>query len=303
MTSLRLAWCAAVAAALSVGPAVGAQQMDPSPPASAVKLVFLHHSTGENWLRDAQQGDDTAGGLGAALAQNNYFVSDTNYGWGPFGIGDRTDIGNWWEWFRGDDSAEIMAAVYAESGQNCSYTRLEADPGGANEIVMFKSCFPNSNLGGSPSDPVPPIGDNPLRGQDSGSEHHTVANAKGIYLDLLTYFATRPDKLFVIICAPPLRPADTGTEQAANARALNDWLVDHLLDGYAGNNVAVFDFYTVLTSNGGSSDRQRPGRVHGQPPPLAERPDRARSRAGQRHFGLPQRGQPPLGGGRAEGHG
>ncbi len=33
---------------------------------------------------------------------------------------------------------------------------------------------------------------------------------------------------------------------------MNDWLVGHLLDGYAGNNVAVFDFYTVLTSNGGS---------------------------------------------------
>ena len=38
---------------------------------------------------------DDYGGLGLALGNNNYFVSDTNYGWGPNSIGDRTDILNW----------------------------------------------------------------------------------------------------------------------------------------------------------------------------------------------------------------
>ncbi len=46
------------------------------PLAQPVKLIFIHHSCGENWL------DDTNGGLGIALRDNNYFVSDTNYGWG-----------------------------------------------------------------------------------------------------------------------------------------------------------------------------------------------------------------------------
>ncbi len=245
-------WCVVVLAAACLAGPASLAQVDPSPPASPVKVVFLHHSMGENWLRDAQQGDDTAGGLGVALAQNNYFVSDMNYGWDLNGIGDRTDIGNWWEWFRGPDAATITAAVYADSGQNRSYTRLASDPGGENQIVVLTSCFPNSNLGGNPSDPIPAIGENALRGQDASSEYRTVANAKGIYLDLLNYFATRTDKLFVIICVPPLQEADTGPEQAANARALNDWLVNHLLDGYTGYNVAVFDFCTVLTSNSGS---------------------------------------------------
>jgi hypothetical protein len=53
-----------------------------------MRLIFIHHSTGENWLRDDY------GELGKALSENNYFVSDTNYGWGPEGIGDRTDIIN-----------------------------------------------------------------------------------------------------------------------------------------------------------------------------------------------------------------
>ena len=70
---------------------------DPNPPASPVKLIFIHHSSGENWLADDN------GVLGRSLRENNYYVSDTNYGWGPDGIGDNTDIGHWWDWFRGGE--------------------------------------------------------------------------------------------------------------------------------------------------------------------------------------------------------
>ena len=48
--------------------------------------MFIHHSTGENWLRDDY------GELGRNLDSSNYFVSDTNYGWGPDAIGDRPGI-------------------------------------------------------------------------------------------------------------------------------------------------------------------------------------------------------------------
>jgi hypothetical protein len=225
----------------------GAPNADnPDPPAAPVKLIFIHHSCGENWLAD---GD---GGLGITLRDNNYFVSDTNYGWGPDGIGDSTDIGHWWTWFRGPNSSTYLGALYAESDQHADYSRLTTDPGGANEIVMFKSCFPNSHLGGSPDD-VPTTGANPLRGQDawSGDDVHNVANAKGIYNDILAYFGTRQDKLFVVVTAPPLVANDTDASHAANARAFNDWLVNDWLDGYPHPNVAVFDFYNVLTSNGG----------------------------------------------------
>lgn len=217
---------------------------NPNPPVPPVKLIFIHHSTGENWLADDH------GRLGLTLRDNNYFVSDTNYGWGPDSIGDHTDIGYWWTWFAGPHRHTYTAALYTEYDQHSSYSRLATDPGGENEIIMFKSCFPNSHLGGNPTDP-PTTGDNPLRGQDAWSEHHTVANAKGIYNDILAYFATRQDKLFVVITAPPLVEGDSDAEHAANARAFNNWLVSDWLDGYPYNNVAVFDFYNVLTSNGG----------------------------------------------------
>jgi hypothetical protein len=106
-----------------------------------------------------------------------------------------------------------------------------ADPGGENQIIMFKSCFPNSNLAGEAADP-------PARGDGL-----TVGNAKAIYNELLKYFATRSDKLFVAITAPPVQDRS----HAANARAFNNWLVKQWLANYAGKNVAVFDFYNVLT--------------------------------------------------------
>ncbi len=211
------------------------------------KLIFIHHSTGENWLADDN------GGLGIALRDAGYYVSDTNYGWGPDGIGDRTDIGNWWEWFRGPESKTCLGALYSESGQNSEYSRLISDPGGENEIIMFKSCFPNSNLGGARDEAVPNISNNPLKSQSSDSEYHTIANAKGIYIDLLEYFKTRQNKLFIVVTAPPLGRNNTTPDAADNARSFNNWLKNEWLGEYEHDNVAVFDFYDVLTNFGDSN--------------------------------------------------
>ncbi len=72
-----------------------------------------------------------------------------------------------------------------------------------------------------------------------------MSNAKYVYNEILKYFASRPDKLFVVITAPPL----SSSSYSDNARAFNLWLVNDWLDenNYTLNNVAVFDFYNVLT--------------------------------------------------------
>jgi hypothetical protein len=213
------------------------QADDPNPPDHPIKLIFIHHSTGGNWLADPAQ-NELGGDLGRALMQNNYFVSATNYGWGPDSIGDATDIPNWLDWFRSDNSPRYLKALYTENDQNFgdfgSWPRLNADPGGENEIILFKSCFPNSELEGKPDDPPDPEG------------WLSVGHAKYVYNGILKYFATRPDKLFIVITAPPL----SSSANAKNARAFNNWLVNNWLkaNDYTLNNVAVFDFYNVLTS-------------------------------------------------------
>ncbi len=80
------------------------------------------------------------------------------------------------------------------------------------------------------------------------SLYHTISNAKGIYIDLLTYFQSRPDKLFIVVTAPPV----SNGEWADNARLFNNWLVHEWLINYTPKNVGVFDLYNILTSNGGS---------------------------------------------------
>lgn len=248
---------------------------NPNPPASPVKLIFIHHSTGGNWLASSAT-NDPGGDLGQTLMDNNYFVSATNYGWGPNQIGSSTDIPNWPEWFTGPDRDTILAALYTESGQNiCNPTspsndcfgdwpRLATDPGGPNEIIMFKSCFPNSDLYGNPNDPPDP----------APSGDYTVGNAKAVYNNILTYFATRQDKLFIIITAPPLQASETAPERADNARAFNNWLVNDWLssNNYTYTNVAVFDYYNVLTSNGSPGRIDDPGTTD-EPNDYALRPN------------------------------
>ncbi len=205
--------------------ALAGEAFDTAPPQQPVKLLFIHHSVGEGWLNDGN------GDLARALARNNYFVSDTNYGWGPEGIGDRTDIPDWPDWFVGPDAGRVLAAVYGESGVHSNYRRPRPDPGGENTIVMFKSCFPNSSLSGNPDD------------APSAKKGLTVGHAKYVYNRLLGYFRSRPDKLFVVITSPPLLdPAF-----AANARAFDRWLVNDWLRDYPFPNVAVWDFHAVLS--------------------------------------------------------
>ena len=112
------------------------------------------------------------------------------------------------DWFTGPHRATYLTALYAETDQHSSYSRLATDPGGENTIIMFKSCFPNSNLDGNPDDP-------PAASADMNSPYD-VAHAKRIYLDALTYFAAHQDKFFVVITAPPL--AASATDASASGQ-------------------------------------------------------------------------------------
>jgi len=113
---------------------------NPYPPSSAIKLLFIHHSAGDDWL-NAGIGD-----LGDQLGANNYYLSDTYYDWGPDDIGSNTDVGDWWSWFRGPNSGTYTAAAYQTTNQHAEYTRPIADPGGENQIIMFKRREPDHHV-------------------------------------------------------------------------------------------------------------------------------------------------------------
>ena len=250
--------------------------MQQKPLDNPTKLMFIHHSVGGHWLAHEY------GGLVNELNKYGIYVNDITYEWepaylsegifnkikrkilalarldtkGPYNIGDRTDIGHWYEWFAGEHSASIMAAVYAENQEtdtfgdhsNANSKSPMKNPGKhfSNEIIMFKSCYPNSLFKGSPEDP-PNSTPKPPRNFLPGSEEHTVANAKRIYNDILPYFASHPDKFFVVVNAPPRNDLPQNGEIA---RGFNNWLYNDWLEenNYKLNNVFVFDFFNVLTS-------------------------------------------------------
>jgi hypothetical protein len=248
---------------------VCAAQTNINPPASPVRLCFIHHSTGEGWLRE------DAGGLITGLNANKYHVHDTNYDWGPYdedvnngnNIGTHTDIGHWYNWFLGPHRNTYLKALYENSAlsDGMMYGDSCADPGGENTVIMFKSCFTSAQtIYGEPTDaPLAKGLTNPLKGVGVEVDTaYTVANIKALYRDLRDYFATRNDKLFVLITTPPTCQ-DQADDAMPKLRAINRWLVEHALDGYPLNNFAVFDYYNVLTSNGGNPNTNDIGSMSG----------------------------------------
>src|SRR5262249_41792951 len=137
--------------------------------------------------------------------------------------------------------------------------------GRKNQIVVFKSCFPNSDFvdrGAAPGD---------ARGPDL-----TVWNARASLSALLPEFRKHPEVLFAYLTAPPLAPEARGERawkwalkaatgkphpkdvllrSGALAREFNDWVKsrDGWLKDYPEKNVVVFDYFDVLTGKGKSN--------------------------------------------------
>jgi hypothetical protein len=231
-----------------------------SKPEQTMKILFIHHSCGGQWLAD--KGDDmqiipdtciykshpNGGGLRALLFQNNYEVHEAAY---KSAIGDKTDVCDWNAKF-----SKKMEDILRCDLQDKPYT----DTSVKNDIVMFKSCFPSNEIiseGKEPGDP-----DSPKK---------TTANYKAAYNKLLGYFKAHPDTLFVCVTAPPLVQKGSsrtkefvkniiGSENSTRAigeraRRFNNWLKNSekgWLTGYEGKNVVVFDYYDVLTGKGKS---------------------------------------------------
>lgn len=236
-------------------------QVDTTSPVSPVRLVFVHHSVGWAWLNPDE------GNLLGTLRARRYYVSDTDYDWGPpdtdvndgANVGSHTDIGHWYNWFLGPHRDTYLASLYTNTALSADWRDSEsvADPGGENTVIVFKSCFVSAQtIYGDENDAPLAAGlANPLRGRGTAEEDgtmYTVENIKGLYRDLLEYFRTRPDKLFVIVTTPPSFEG-AADEAMPKLRKINAWLVEYLLTTYQRTNVAVFDYSAVLTSNGGNS--------------------------------------------------
>lgn len=231
-------------------------------PAAPLRLLFIHHSCGGQLLAETGPEKEIAncilethengGGLRKRLEGEGYDVHEASYG---SELGENTDLFDWLPKFR-DKMDKVLT---------CSLNDRYDTDGTKNRIVLFKSCYPNSRfteMGSPPGNPQGP--------------ELTVWNAKATLGALLGEFKKYPDTLFVYFTAPPNAPGyapdpawkwlmksvmgkpDTGkvmARRAELARAFNDWVAspDGWLKDYPLRNVAVFDYYDVLTGHGESN--------------------------------------------------
>jgi hypothetical protein len=234
---------------------------------SKTNLLFIHHSCGGMLLADpgVQVGGEkgtgsrciytahpNGGGLRTLLEGQGYQVNELSY---ESRLGEDTDIQHWRAKF-----TDQMGDLLRTANQDEFLPENES-----NRIVVFKSCYPNNDYVGEGEEPGDP--DSPVR---------TVANSKATYNSLLPLFKQHPEVLFIAFTAPPrAEPIASGwkakikslfgkkPKDADYARQFNSWMADTengWLADYGQSNVAVFDFYDILTENGQSNWSRFPTR-------------------------------------------
>ena len=234
----------------------------PNKPEITLDLLFIHHSCGATLFADQgeKKGDyclfdmhPNGGGLRNILKQNNYNVHEATYG---SKLGQDTDINHWHAKFR--DHMELVLRTRIQD------ELLEGDD--KNDIIVFKSCYPNNTIVADGSPPG-----------DADLPNRTLWNCKAAYNSLLPIFQKYPDALFVAVTAPPtIKPwmnkykeifynvLGRGSESIGmRARIFNNWLADvqtGWLAEYKLKNVVVFNFYDLMTGSGKSNWAQYPSK-------------------------------------------
>ncbi|MFC1806054.1 hypothetical protein ACFL09_03645, partial [Planctomycetota bacterium] len=231
-------------------------------------FIFIHHSCGSNFL---------SGGLHDALLAKAYIDerNDITYGTDlppdtgrPDSLGatpgDHTNMNHWVPWFN-----DYLAGVKAHG---CAT--------GVNRIIMFKSCYPISNIGSDGTEPGGPFSSTQsLVNYKSVFRHpdgagHTYSHTNGYtYRPLEDVFADNPDTLFILCTAPPRHYTGSDDDDAHRARLFNNWVKTDWLDSYNTahpglNNVAVFDWFDypnrLKEEYGGSTSDSHPNTLANQ---------------------------------------
>lgn len=180
---------------------------------SAKTIIFLHHSSGANLIEQ--------GGVRQRFSQLGYEFFDHGYNGDGLVLADGTWTGENWDVPDDNTDPSGLATIFGQplhSPPDNTFSHLMGF-----DVIIFKSCFPNSNIGSD----------------------EQLEEMKGYYLSMRTRMDQFPEKLFVVVTQPPQVPMNTDAAEARRARALASWLAsDEFLGGH--NNVVTFDFFGLL---------------------------------------------------------
>jgi hypothetical protein len=198
---------------------------------SNVKVLFIHHSTGANLIKE--------GKLRKLLKKINPNIElfDHSYNIYPFlprllaKISYHTGLSDEKGRFTGTDyNIELSnnsPKEYAEI-----FSRKPEDPTLQNilqyDVIAFKNCYPTTKI-------------------ESDAQLKEYQDYYGIIRDSLKKY---PTKKFILFTPPSLREEGTNPENAAKAKQLTQWLTSHefLKDT---PNIFIFDFFSLLADKKG----------------------------------------------------
>lgn len=180
-------------------------------------IIFLHHSTGQNLIAE--------GNLRALLSDKGYLFWDHDFNHigltDPTGTLTKTTFRIPGAYGRGNTDVDGLAHLFAETVTDPpanAFSRLMQ-----HEIIILKSCFPNSAI----------------------KDEEMADQFKIWYRQMRDVMDAHPDHLFILITSPPLHPSETNSNEAKRARAMANWLAS--ADYRGGHpNVFVFDFFDLL---------------------------------------------------------
>jgi hypothetical protein len=205
---LHLASCILLILLTTGMPSVSAQE--------GTRIIFLHHSCGENLINE--------GGVREGLTGLGYAFYDHGYNGDGLRLADGSYTGTNFDVPDDNTDPDGIAAIFAQPlhdpPDNTFSHLMQYD------VIAFKSCYPTSNIG----------------------DDAQLDEFKGYYLSVRDRMDAYPDKLFIVVTQPPQVPGSSDRDEARRARALADWLKsDEFLGGHP--NVFTFDFFGLLAGS------------------------------------------------------
>jgi hypothetical protein len=222
VNAMRTRWAAAVLALLLAAVPANAgtaYAVAANAEAAATRILFMHHSTGANLIRE--------GGVREGFSALGYPFWD--HGYNEEGLVDQVGNSTGANFEVPDDNTnpDGWAAVFAQTVTTPPSTTLSQLL--QYDVILFKSCFPTSNI----------------------TDDEMFANYKQDYLSIRAVIDAHPDKLFVAFTPPPLVPNET---EPANAERARQWAAYLASPEFVGSrkNLVVFDFFTLLADANGT---------------------------------------------------
>jgi hypothetical protein len=187
----------------------------------AVKIIFLHHSTGQKiwdggvkkWIKKYNKANGTNYRI-----EEREFPAESPYGWNNYPY----DYWNIWvnnagnQEYKKEPTLELLAPEY--------------------DVIVFKHCYPVSNV-------EPDTGEPAVDSPEKRIENYVLQ-----YNALKEKLHQFPDTKFLVWTGAAQVKAKTSEEEARRAREFFEWVKNEWDE--PGDNIFVWDYFDLATKNG-----------------------------------------------------